>query len=81
MSNFCAMADRVEQSPSFGLCEAMGSSWAGLVNDGINDAIVSAAVLTSAAFRMRDEGALMSALRRLASAVADLELAHANDNV
>ncbi|WP_027132664.1 hypothetical protein [Geminicoccus roseus] len=80
MSNFSALADRVEQPQLLGLSEATASSWVGFATDTIHDAVVSAAVLTSAAFRMRDEGALVAALRGLASAVADLELSHANDN-
>ncbi|WP_159716011.1 hypothetical protein [Geminicoccus flavidas] len=79
MSNYRAMADCIEPAQLQGLAEA-APAWTGLAVDTIHDAVVSAAVLTSAAFRMRDEGALISALRGLATAVADLELAHANDN-
>ena len=79
MSNFSALADRIEQSPFSGLREAM-VPWTGFASDGLNDAVVSAAVLTSTAFRMRDEGALLTALRHLADAVHDLEAVHANDN-
>ncbi|HEX2524773.1 MAG TPA: hypothetical protein VHL31_00505 [Geminicoccus sp.] len=84
MSNFSALADRLEQPTFPGLCEAM-APWtsfadAGIANDCASDAVVSAAVLTSTAFRMRDEGALLSALRHLANAVAQMESAHANDN-
>jgi hypothetical protein len=80
MSNFRALADRMEPVHPMGLSEALPQAWAGFPVDAVHDAVVSAAVLTSTAFRMRDEGALMSALRCLASAVADLELSHANDN-
>jgi hypothetical protein len=79
MSNFSALADRIEQSPFPGLREAM-VPWATFANDSVNDAVVSAAVLTSTAFRMRDEGALLTALRQLANAVQDMESVHANDN-
>ena len=80
MSNFSALADHAEQPQLTGLSEAMAPGWIGFATDTLSDAVVSAAVLTSAAFRMRDEGALMVSLRRLATAVADLELSHANDN-
>jgi hypothetical protein len=79
MSNFSALADRIEQSPFPGLHEAM-VPWTSFAGDGLNDAVVSAAVLTSTAFRMRDEGALLTALRQLANAVQELETVHANDN-
>lgn len=41
------------------------------------EAVVGAAVLVAAAFRMRDESSLTTALRELATAVAALEQAQA----
>jgi hypothetical protein len=41
----------------------------------LTDAVVGAAVLVSAAFRMRDEASLVTALRELATAVAAMERA------
>ena len=80
MSKFSAVADRAEQPQFLGLSEVMAPAWLGVANERVSDSIVTAAVLTSAAFRMRDEGGLMVALRQLTNAVADLERTHANDN-
>ena len=41
------------------------------------DAVVSAAVLATLAFRLKDERSLVAAMRRLATAVDALERAHA----
>ena len=41
------------------------------------DAVVSAAVLATLAFRLKDERGLMAAMRQLATAVDALERAHA----
>lgn len=80
MNKFSALADPIETPPTTGLSEAASPQWMGLAADPVSEAVVSAAVLTSTAFRMRDEGALMAALRCLTTAVADLEFSHANDN-
>ena len=80
MSNFSALADRVEQAEFSGLSEAAGSGWISLAGDVLHDAVVSAAILATTAFRMRDNGALTAALRGLALAVADLEVSSSVDD-
>ena len=80
MSNLRMVVEQAEQEGAYGLSEVPASSWVGLASEMVYDAVMTAAVLTSTAFRMRDDGALVPALRNLAVAVAELELCSSNGN-
>ena len=81
---FGAVAERsVERRRLVGLSEAMAPVWNTFPAtdlDTFTDGVISAAVLASAAFRLRDEDALVAALRDLTAAVAHLEKSRANDD-
>lgn len=62
-----------------GLRESMATVWAGLAADDGTEAVISAAILTCVAFRLRDETGLVEALRGLSNAVVRLEQARAVD--
>ena len=70
---------QVDRHRGPGLRESMATVWAGLAADDGAEAVISAAVLTSVAFRLRDEDGLVEALRGLSNAVARLEQARAVD--
>ncbi|MGF1476425.1 MAG: hypothetical protein ACFB6S_12750 [Geminicoccaceae bacterium] len=55
------------------------NEWDLLARDETSEGVVSAAVLTATAFRLRDERGLIAALRQLVAAVDRLEIAHQDD--